>query len=99
MHRKCMVIDLDETLVHSSFKVSNYISFDHTVLIKNIYFFDNLTAHTECRLHSSGGDRWDRTSGVCSEATARGRVSAEDGRTVRVRFVYSITSQICRSSR
>jgi len=22
MHRKCMVIDLDETLVHSSFKVS-----------------------------------------------------------------------------
>lgn len=24
MHRKCMVIDLDETLVHSSFKVSQY---------------------------------------------------------------------------
>lgn len=23
MHKKCMVIDLDETLVHSSFKVSN----------------------------------------------------------------------------
>lgn len=26
MHRKCMVIDLDETLVHSSFKVSIVIS-------------------------------------------------------------------------
>lgn len=26
MHKKCMVIDLDETLVHSSFKVSvNYV--------------------------------------------------------------------------
>lgn len=24
MHKKCMVIDLDETLVHSSFKVSNF---------------------------------------------------------------------------
>lgn len=26
MHRKCMVIDLDETLVHSSFKVSTSIT-------------------------------------------------------------------------
>lgn len=25
MHKKCMVIDLDETLVHSSFKVSLYL--------------------------------------------------------------------------
>jgi hypothetical protein len=26
MHKKCMVIDLDETLVHSSFKVSSKVS-------------------------------------------------------------------------
>jgi RNA polymerase II subunit A small phosphatase-like protein len=25
MHKKCMVIDLDETLVHSSFKVSELV--------------------------------------------------------------------------
>lgn len=25
MHKKCMVIDLDETLVHSSFKVRKYL--------------------------------------------------------------------------
>jgi len=27
MHKKCMVIDLDETLVHSSFKVRTYFTF------------------------------------------------------------------------
>lgn len=33
MHRKCMVIDLDETLVHSSFKVSIIISAMFATLI------------------------------------------------------------------
>nr|XP_029731224.1 CTD small phosphatase-like protein [Aedes albopictus]XP_029731225.1 CTD small phosphatase-like protein [Aedes albopictus]XP_029731226.1 CTD small phosphatase-like protein [Aedes albopictus]XP_029731227.1 CTD small phosphatase-like protein [Aedes albopictus] len=42
MHRKCMVIDLDETLVHSSFKVSAALNravnqFDHRRL-KGIHY-------------------------------------------------------------
>lgn len=39
MHKKCMVIDLDETLVHSSFKVGNniYINCYYTITIsKNV---------------------------------------------------------------
>lgn len=39
MHKKCMVIDLDETLVHSSFKVSTFclLFFLYSVLTINVF--------------------------------------------------------------
>ena len=37
-HKKCMVIDLDETLVHSSFKVNSFVLFC-------LFFFLILTIH------------------------------------------------------
>lgn len=40
MHKKCMVIDLDETLVHSSFKVSysNWFHWQTPIAIMNVIF-------------------------------------------------------------
>lgn len=45
MHKKCMVIDLDETLVHSSFKVRRSIrnTYTHTCISKPLYPY---IAHT-----------------------------------------------------
>jgi carboxy-terminal domain RNA polymerase II polypeptide A small phosphatase len=49
--RKCLVLDLDETLVHSSFKVSELSA------VFSMYPADCLPDPASGRLHNTGGDR------------------------------------------
>lgn len=66
------------------------------IFMKYMYFL-SYVANSKCRFHCSGGDWRNRASGVRVEATACRRIPEANGRTVRMCFVYSIVSQICRS--
>lgn len=75
MHRKCMVIDLDETLVHSSFKVSITNSAEFAMLICTATSADFLiwllillflsTANSKCWFHRAGRNWWNSSSSLC----------------------------------
>lgn len=68
MHKKCMVIDLDETLVHSSFKVS-LLNFPHVT--RRAFISLSITAYSKCRLCGASGDRWHCSSSLRIETSIR----------------------------
>lgn len=97
MHKKCMVIDLDETLVHSSFKVTTACLF-HVIRSFNItkIFF---LAYTKRRFCCSSRNWWNCPPSLRFETSLCRWVFKGDGRTLRVRLVHGVASKIRRSSR
>lgn len=63
----------------------------------NNVYLNCLSADSQCGLYSARRDRWNGSSGVRPEEALRGRVSEENGRIVRMCFVYSLVGQVCGS--
>lgn len=68
MHKICLIIDLDETLVHSSIKVRS------SCFVLAVPWVCPFAAHQQCRLRGASGDWWHSTPGVCPEEALRGRI-------------------------
>lgn len=75
--RKCLILDLDETLVHSSFKVRK-----KPMLVAGLRMLRQKADTSPSRLHDSGRDRGTIPQCICHQATWRGSVHEESRRTV-----------------
>lgn len=85
-----MVIDLDETLVHSSFKVIGFLIICDPVVVVWILNWNAflITAYCPSRLYCACWNRRRNSSSVRSEKTLRWWISAENGRIIWMYTFY-----------
>lgn len=83
--KKCLVLDLDETLVHSSFKVSCSAKF----ILSPVASTDCPLAHPFTGLCRTRRDRKSSTQRLCDKASWSRCIHEADGRTVRGRRLHS----------
>ncbi len=92
--KKCIVIDLDETLVHSSFKVrKNRLEFGLSMMAYSHCITISISAHKQRRLHCASRDWQCDPSSICAEEAICRRVPLQDGRALRVCLVHRQLSQ------
>ncbi|XP_036287762.1 CTD small phosphatase-like protein isoform X6 [Pipistrellus kuhlii] len=90
--KKCVVIDLDETLVHSSFKEPGTLQHPPDLFFPIVNTLVQPISNADFIVPVE----IDGVAGVRAEAAARGRVPPEDGPALRVRAVHCQPGQVRR---
>jgi hypothetical protein len=91
--RKCLVLDLDETLVHSSLRVRAIQSSWLHICSRN-----DVAARTFARLYCASRDREQLAQFLCAQTAGRRELPAQDGRALRDCRLHGESCQVCRPS-
>jgi hypothetical protein len=96
--RKCLVLDLDETLLHSSFKVRSLSPLPKRANVKLTsgplpFPYLNSSDDPSIRLHRPCRDRVSDAQRLCHQAPGSRRVHASDGRDLRGCYLYRFAFQ------